>query len=638
MLGWRTYSRTRRPAQAPVRSFESRRAIMVNWQAMAQKLALARGNVIDSRRARIIKDELLADGTIDQDEFGFLVALRREANLIDPALDDVIFEAITPKLLEDGGISAEKTQWLQTLLTAGGPVDEREKRFLKRLADSPTERAPEFIQWCASLGIQAAPDAKAAKADSAASDLQHEVAELLERTEGQGRWLRYAILGMVGLILVMGTVSAGLGYKLYVQYRDDVALVKKSREHARQLPRVVEHTIKSLKVNGGLARGLTLEDDTTACAFSTYWEIQLRPGDNRVEFEETNTLKTARGVKVWLTISPQVSKAGAAPPLPDCEISADFSGTQVSFDPLGPGKAITEEKSVTFKKVKNPVTMKIKSAGKTSVPVILKLYWTDDPASIRLFVLGVGVSKYKDQNLELKYAAKDAQDLTQVLDRQTAKLFQKRFCKQLLDEQATKENILKAISQIKEEANEHDLVILMFAGHGEIHTDTESFHFLPHDYDPARDLDMTGLSWDSLEARLKNMPCRIVIIMDTCHSGAIRLGHRSVGQATKEQVDEALREYTAIEARRGISLIAACTKNQAAREQTDWGHGALTWALLDTLQKQPGIISLEQLGHDAQHKVKELVGRGQDVLFEPGTIPTIRIPIAIGVSAEKPPS
>src|SRR5438270_3576655 len=185
---------------------------MVNWQALAKKLALSRGSVIDPKRARIIKDELLADGKIDKEEFAFLLALRREAQWVDGQVDDMIFNAVTPKLLEDGYISEQETQWLQKLLTANGPVGEREKRFLKHLLDAAHGHCKEFIDWCASLGI-ARIDAAPAAPVAAESELQHEVAELLQRTEGHGRWLRNAILGMVAVMIVLGSTAAILGYR-----------------------------------------------------------------------------------------------------------------------------------------------------------------------------------------------------------------------------------------------------------------------------------------------------------------------------------------------------------------------------------------------------------------------------------------
>src|SRR5205823_8584548 len=99
--------------------------LMADWRLLAQKLALAEGR-IGTEEARVIREELLADGKIDKSEFEFLIALRRGAQSVDPAFDDLVFRVIKPILLKDGHISPEQTAWLKRLFMADGLIDARE--------------------------------------------------------------------------------------------------------------------------------------------------------------------------------------------------------------------------------------------------------------------------------------------------------------------------------------------------------------------------------------------------------------------------------------------------------------------------------------------------------------------------------
>ena len=515
---------------------------MTNWCAVAKKLALSRGRIIDSKRAEIIKDELLADGKIDKEEFAFLMSLRREAQWVDKQLDDVILKAAKPVLLKSGFITPQDTIWLKATLLSDGRVNERERLFLSELLAASNQHSREFVAWCAGFGLEpakpGAPPIAGAKAKNptaaapteqpeSAEQFGKEVSRLIQSTEGQVRWLRFAIIGLVLVMLLLGGTSAGMiWYKFGPGKPDGVERIVKSKE---KQPAPEDHKFVKEEFNGKQIRGLDiLVEDKSACAFRKAWPLDLRPGDNNeAVFVEENEFKHDRNVKMWLTVANKSPDQG---PLPQIEVTADVNGMPLRFDELTPEKTQTNEIDAKFKKgTQNPIRLKIKLAGKKPYSVALQMNWRDDPKDVRLFVRGVGVSKYAnhklpDHNLNLRFADKDARDLVAALKNQPKApngLFQDIDDKVLENENATGNAILKEIKDLSTRARSHDLVVLIFAGHGKKHYTDEHFFFLPYDYDPSKELETTAVSWQYVKRYLNKMPCQVVVIMDACHAGAI---------------------------------------------------------------------------------------------------------------------
>ena len=95
----------------------------------------------------------------------------------------------------------------------------------------------------------------------------------------------------------------------------------------------------------------------------------------------------------------------------------------------------------------------------------------------------------------------------------------------LIDEKATRSEILRKLNWLKRQATQHDLALVALAGHGQKDAD-ENFFFIPYDYesgDNEEGLAYSGVAWDDLLRPLANMPCPVVLVMDACHSGTITL-------------------------------------------------------------------------------------------------------------------
>jgi uncharacterized caspase-like protein len=143
----------------------------------------------------------------------------------------------------------------------------------------------------------------------------------------------------------------------------------------------------------------------------------------------------------------------------------------------------------------------------------------------KVFFVGVGVSKYAKEDMNLKYAAKDATDMAQVLSKKYAGIasFQQLL---LTDEKVTK-SVLPEIKKFISKATVHDIVILFIAGHGGYEKKSAAeYYYIVHDTDMSS-LKKTAISWADLEALLYATKAnKKVLLMDTCESGELAIANR----------------------------------------------------------------------------------------------------------------
>jgi WD40 repeat protein len=198
-----------------------------------------------------------------------------------------------------------------------------------------------------------------------------------------------------------------------------------------------------------------------------------------------------------------------------------------------------------------------------------------------LHVLAIGVSRYKDKDLDLGSADADA--------RLTADTFAKTckgevFCRVvphvLVNEQATREAIVAAIGKVRrgpdDKAKANDLVIVFFAGHGA--KEKDQFYLLPHDA-AVDNLATTAISGAALRDELKEMPCQVLLLMDACHAAGFGEKGKLAKQHLKPATDEATRELTDDDV--GIAVMCAAMGYETAAEGGT--HGRFTEALVAAL-------------------------------------------------------
>jgi len=136
------------------------------------------------------------------------------------------------------------------------------------------------------------------------------------------------------------------------------------------------------------------------------------------------------------------------------------------------------------------------------------------------WILSIGVSDYVNNELDLTYAAKDAQDMADALASAKGRF---KDCEKILltDSQVTREGIADAAKALIQSRPEDEIIVFL-AGHG-LRDDKGNYYFCPHDFNVTNPA-ARGLSYDALEAIFQGVPALSrLILMDTCQSGEISL-------------------------------------------------------------------------------------------------------------------
>lgn len=259
-----------------------------------------------------------------------------------------------------------------------------------------------------------------------------------------------------------------------------------------------------------------------------------------------------------------------------------------------------------------------------------------DPAAAerppQLSIIAVGVNRYADPAIQtLDYSQADAEAILQAFRDRSGGLYTVRQSLLLANEEVTPDRWRKKLEDLKTALTGHvspdDLVILFLAGHGVVDSKTEQYYFVGHDLQVADYLEgryADCISWEDFRA-LSDIPCRKLVVLDTCHSGALQpLSTRGLKAAIR-----ALQEDVFLS-------VTASAGNEKSEEDQQWGHGAFTKSLLEALDGHAdtsgdGLVTLRELVRYAQQAVPKLTeGRQNPTAGPDELLPLVSIPLARG--------
>jgi uncharacterized caspase-like protein len=226
----------------------------------------------------------------------------------------------------------------------------------------------------------------------------------------------------------------------------------------------------------------------------------------------------------------------------------------------------------------------------------------------KLYVLAIGISRYQRPELALHYAAKDATDFVQILRSQRGQLYQDVQDKLFTDTDATRDNILQGLEWLERQTTSKDVAVLFLAGHG-INDPNGLYYFLPVAADPSS-LKSTGVAATEVKNTVRALAGKVLVFLDTCHSGALLGGKRR----TVLDVTGIINELASADS--GAVLFAASTGQQYSLENPAWGNGAFTKAVVEGLSGKAdyhknGRITVNMLELYVAERVKELTGGRQ---------------------------
>jgi WD40 repeat protein len=261
-----------------------------------------------------------------------------------------------------------------------------------------------------------------------------------------------------------------------------------------------------------------------------------------------------------------------------------------------------------------------------SEPATVRLSWKGEEAFIikpKLYVLAIGVSQYKDKTLTLEYAAKDARDFSHALSKQKGGLYRDVQTRILADDTATKGDILDGLDWVLHETTQKDIAMIFLAGHG-VNDDYGKYYYLPQNTN-IKKLRRTAVPYTDIKETVSNIAGKALFFIDTCHSGNI-LGKRR-GASDTTGIINAL-----ISAENGVVVFASSTGRQYSLEDSVWGNGAFTKALVEGISGKAAYrgnkITVNMLDLYISERVKELTGgRQTPTTAKPSTVPDF--PVAL---------
>lgn len=280
------------------------------------------------------------------------------------------------------------------------------------------------------------------------------------------------------------------------------------------------------------------------------------------------------------------------------------------------------------------------------------------------YIIAVGVNEYANSQYNLKYATADARSFGDEIRRRQTQLggFERIEVIQLLDQEATKANILTAIKRLAgdpgapslkaspldglKRVEPEDTVVIYFAGHGT--AQAQRFYLIPHDlgYTGERTkLTEQGLktmlehsiSDVELEAAVEGLDAgHLLLIIDACNSGqALEAEEKRRGPMNSKGLAQLAYE-------KGMYILTAAQSFQAALEAAQLGHGYLTYALVeeglktpiaDTAPKDGVVIAREWLNFATERvpqmqeeKMTQGRGLGLEISFTEGETRTVQRP------------
>ncbi len=192
------------------------------------------------------------------------------------------------------------------------------------------------------------------------------------------------------------------------------------------------------------------------------------------------------------------------------------------------------ELNVELSKKKNKIQISaVNEKGVESLYQTFNVSYESKATKPDLYLVTIAASGYKDKKYNLLYAAKDANDIAELMNENREKYNEIRTMR-LINEDVSRENILK-VKDFLMQSKVDDEVIIFIAGHGVL---SKSFDY----YFATYDMDFTnpesrGVTFEDLERLLDAIPARKkVLLMDTCHSGEV--DKEDIQEVKKKRVEK----------------------------------------------------------------------------------------------------
>lgn len=228
----------------------------------------------------------------------------------------------------------------------------------------------------------------------------------------------------------------------------------------------------------------------------------------------------------------------------------------------------------------------------------------EDASDIQIWAVVVGAAQYRHMPA-LQYTDDDAYHFFAFLKSPHGGAVPDEQIRLLVDEQATRENILTAMRNIYSQADDNDVLFFYFSGHG------VRGSFLPIDYDGYNNQLMHDEVRDIIDrsdARHK------LVIADACHSGSLFM-RRTPAHQILERYYEAFENTSG-----GLALLMSSKGEEFSLEDNGLRAGVFSYYLIQGMKgaadrNYNGIVTVEEAYHYVRRNVQLYTGYVQTPLL-----------------------
>ncbi|MBI4633745.1 MAG: caspase family protein [Deltaproteobacteria bacterium] len=220
----------------------------------------------------------------------------------------------------------------------------------------------------------------------------------------------------------------------------------------------------------------------------------------------------------------------------------------------------------------------------------------DDP---HLYVVAVGIDEYKAVENNLKYAVKDAESITRMLQERSKTQYKPESIHiiTLKNADATKINIINKINELSKIIKPDDVFVLFMASHGVLQSGLYSI--VTHDYSGNLNNNNLINSNEIMEISKIMKALTQIFILDTCHAGGLDNFVSGLYDA----------RMTVMARNMGLHMFASASSTQEALDGYKGKHGMFTYMLLEGLNNNRNAdtnkdskVSIYELGSYAKEQ------------------------------------
>jgi hypothetical protein len=224
----------------------------------------------------------------------------------------------------------------------------------------------------------------------------------------------------------------------------------------------------------------------------------------------------------------------------------------------------------------------------------------DKNPEVKIWAVIVGIARYEHMPT-LKYSDDDAYKIYAFLKSPEGGALKDEQIKILIDEEATRNNILQALNQIFMRADENDVVMMYYSGHGLEGT------FIPIDYDGFSNL----LKHDEVKEIINKSHAKYKICyLDACNSGSLLAAKGAFSNSLLYYYDELEK------ANGGTAFIMSSKSKEFSLEDGGLHQGVFSHFLIDGLKgkadmNRDRIVTVKELFNYVYTNVRQYTGNVQ---------------------------